>query len=279
MLEHQATKERARFWRADDIGDVELLHARYFTWSFAKHTHEGFAVGVIEDGAESFYYRGATHTAAVGSLIVFNPNEVHTGQGADEYGWEFRIFYAGSELLQKAASELSGDWRDIPFLAEPIIRDETVVKLMRSLHQTLEASNSTLERQSRFLWAFAHLIQRHADDLPTERPIGQERNAVRLVREYLEDNYARNVSLDEMAALAGLSSYHLIRVFRNEVGLPPHAYLQQVRIHRARQLLSTGTTLVEVAYDTGFVDQSHFTKQFKKLVGVTPGQYLLGARG
>lgn len=146
---------------------------------------------------------------------------------------------------------------------------------MRSLHLTLETSDSALERQSRFLWAFAHLIQRHADNPAIERLVGQEREAVKLVRQYLEENYTQNVSLDEMAALANLSPYYLIRVFRSEVGLPPHAYLEQVRIHRARQFLRTGAPLADVAFNTGFVDQSHFTRHFKKLVGITPGQYLL----
>ena len=145
--------------------------------------------------------------------------------------------------------------------------------MLRNLHMSLESGGSALERQSKFVWVFANLVQRHADDRPVARAIGGEKSVVRLVREYLENHFAENVSLEELTTFSGLSSYHLIRVFRAETGLPPHAYLEQIRIHRARQLLRAGASIADVAFQTGFSDQSHFTRHFKKMTGVTPGQY------
>jgi AraC-like DNA-binding protein len=265
--------ECAKIWRADDIGDIELLHARYIAYSFARHTNEGAAVGVIEEGAESFYYRGAIHTAPVGQIIVFNPNEAHTGQGADKRGWRFRMFYMDSSLLQQAAAELAGKPRDIPFFAQPTINDPELAAMLRNLHMSLEAGGTALERQSKFIWTFAHMAQRHADDPSVERRLGSEKAVVKKIRQYLEDRHTENVSLDELTTFSGLSSYHLIRIFRAETGLPPHAYLEQVRINRARQFLRSGAAIADVAVLTGFNDQSHFSRHFKKMTGVTPGQY------
>ncbi len=265
-------------WRADDIGDVELLHAKYVTYSFARHTHEGVAIGIIENGAERFWYQGATHRAQTGDVIVFNPGEVHTGESADPRGWTFRIFYMDSKLLQYAASESAGRRVEIPFFRACIIQDHRTAKLLHSLHRSLTASASTLERQSKFLWIFAQFVQKYADDRPFERPVGCERAAVVKIREYLEDRYDSNVSLDELARLVSLSSYSLLRAFRQTVGLPPHAYLNQVRVNRAKRMLQTGSSLADAAIATGFVDQSHFSKHFKKLVGVPPGLYQAGAR-
>jgi AraC-like DNA-binding protein len=270
--------EYAKIWRADDIGDIELLHARYIDYSFARHTHEGMAVGVIEEGAESFYYRGAIHTAPAGQIVVFNPGEAHTGQGADEHGWRFRIFYLDATLLQRAAAELVGRPGDIPFFAQPTISDHKSAAMLRKLHMSLEEGGSTLERQSIFLCTFAHLVEMHADHRPVERTVGNERSVVRIVREYLENHYTENVSLEDIARVSGLSSYHLIRVFRSETGLPPHAYLEQVRINRARRLLRNGASIADVAFLTGFTDQSHFSRHFKKMTGVTPGLYQHTAR-
>ena len=145
--------------------------------------------------------------------------------------------------------------------------------MLRNLHMSLENGGSVLERQSKFVWAFANFVQRHADNRPVERSLGNEKAVVKLVREYLEHHFAENVGLDEITAVSGLSSYHLIRVFRSEIGLPPHAYLEQVRINRARLLLRMGKSIAEVAFQTGFSDQSHLTRHFKKMTGVTPGQY------
>jgi AraC-like DNA-binding protein len=270
LLDGQETTE---LWRAGDIGEVELLHAKYVTYAFARHTHEGVAIGVIEDGAESFWYHGANHVAMPGNIIVFNPGEVHTGQGADERGWTFRIFYMDARLLQRAASETAGRPKDIPFFRHPIIRDSRMGKLLHSLHVTLESTASTLERESLFIWTFTQFVKKHADDRPFERSIGIDDIAVKRIREYLEDRYQQNVSLDELTRLVGMGPYALIRAFRAEVGLPPHAFLNQIRINRARHLLRRGDSLADTALSCGFVDQSHFTKHFKKLVGLTPGNY------
>jgi AraC-like DNA-binding protein len=265
--------ECAKIWRADDLGDIELLHARYISYSFARHTHEGAAFGVIEDGAETFSCRGAVHVAPAGQVVIFNPNEAHTGEGADHTGWRFRMFYLDSSLLQKAAEDLSGKRRDIPFFANPVVKDVETAAMLRNLHITLESEENALERQSKFLWTFAQVVKRHADSLVTERIAGDERTVVRMVREYLESNYTSNVTLDQIVALTGMSAYHLIRVFRGEIGLPPHVYLEQIRINRARQFLREGRAIADVAFRTGFTDQSHFSRHFKKMTGVTPGQY------
>jgi len=85
---------------------------------------------------------------------------------------------------------------------------------------------------------------------------------VDLVREYLHDNYADNVSLEELARRANLSPYHLNRIFSREVGRPPHRYQIAIRVGRARELLARGTPITRVATETGFADHSHLTRTF-----------------
>ena len=265
--------ERTKFWYADDLGDVELLHARYRKHSFGRHTHEGLAVGVIRHGVESFSCMGSGYYATENQIIVFNPDEVHTGEAADDDGWEFRMFYFDSELLRAAASLASGRQVGLPAFGMPIIEDPDLALQICHLHAVLEVESSRLTRQELFLMTFAELARRHADVKLPEPRRGLERDAVRRVREYLEANTQRNVALDDLAQLSGLSPYHLVRVFRQEVGLSPHAYFEQVRIHRARRLLKEGGLISNVALDLGFTDQSHLHRHFKKLTGVTPGVY------
>ena len=265
--------ERTKFWRADDIGDVELLHARYRKHSFGRHTHEGLAVGVIRHGVESFACMGKRHYAVADQIIVFNPEEVHTGEAADEKGWEFRIFYFDAELLRTAASLASGKQVSLPAFRNPVIDDPELALQICRLHAVLEVEQSRLTRQELFLWTFAELARRHADVRLAEPNRGLERQSVRRVREYLDANTHRNVALEDLSELSGLSPYHLIRVFRQEVGLSPHAYFEQVRIHQARRLLKEGLRIVDVALELGFNDQSHLNRHFKKLTGVTPGAY------
>ena len=142
----------------------------------------------------------------------------------------------------------------------------------------MEHSPSDLERESRLLWAMTQLVSRHAERRPLGRHRDREPRAVRRAREYLEGRYAENVSLECLSRVAGLSRFHLLRAFRDETGLPPHAYLLGVRLREAKSLLLDGVPVARAAQDAGFFDQSHFTRHFKRLVGVPPGQYAPGRR-
>jgi AraC-like DNA-binding protein len=271
-------QETTKFWRDPALGNFELLHATYVTHTFARHIHEGFVVGVIEQGAEEFAYRHNHYQARAGQVVLINPGEPHTGQAATAAGWTYRTMYPDVALLQEAAHQLRGQAQDVPFFPEPVIRDDYLAHLVSELHASLERLATPLERQERLLWTFAQLVARHADARPRPSPfskIGNERQAVLQVRQFLEESYSQNILLEQLAQLTNLSQFHLLRVFRQEVGLPPHLYLTQVRIRRAKVLLALGLPISQVALETGFTDQSHFTRHFKHNVGVTPGQYLL----
>lgn len=270
--------ESQKFWRAGDIGDLELLHARYVQHSFARHTHEGAAIGVIQEGVESFHYRGARHVAVADQIVLFNPGEVHTGEAADGGGWRFRMFYLDAGLLRDAVSEATGRAQDVPFFPQAVVEDAALSRRLKNLHLRLETSSCLLERQTEFLAVFAALAARHADSRPRAVPRAKEPAAVRRAREFLEEHSTENVSLEQLATIAELSPYHLVHIFRLHVGLPPHAYLEQVRINRAKQKIRSGSTILDTALATGFTDQSHFTRHFKRMVGVTPGVYAATAR-
>jgi AraC-like DNA-binding protein len=100
-----------------------------------------------------------------------------------------------------------------------------------------------------------------------------EHRAVNVIRDYLAEHYADDVSINDLALATGLSPYHLIHVFTGAVGMSPHAYLNQVRVNRAKELLAAGGGLADAALAVGFADQSHFQRWFKKIIGVTPGKY------
>ena len=82
------------------------------------------------------------------------------------------------------------------------------------------------------------------------------------------------MTLPDLARCAGLSAFHLCRVFGATVGMPPHAYQTQVRVRRAKSLLRAGVPIAAAATAAGFYDQAHLTRHFKRIVGLTPGRYI-----
>ncbi len=275
-MKKDARPEKTKFWRDPALGNLELLHATFVTHNFARHTHDScYVIGVIERGAEEFEYLHARHTASAGQIVFVNPGEPHTGQAATKEGWTYRTMYPDADLMQQAVSQIVGRERDIPFFREAVVSDPELAAQLIALHRSFEDVAAPLERQSQLLWLYAQLIARYADDQPALRPVNNEPTAVARVRDFLESQYAENILLKDLAALANLSPFHLLRVFRQEIGLPPHAYQNQVRVRRAKDLLAAGLPIVQAAADTGFTDQSHLNKHFKRIMGVTPGHYLL----
>lgn len=278
-MSHRARpQEYVKFWRDPVLRDLEMLRATYITYAFSRHAHEGFGIAIVEVGAMAFDYRGETHVAPAGSVVVTQPGEIHTGQAVLETGWTYRTLLTASQWLQQAATELADRPWGLPYFEAPVIQDRQLNRNLVRLHRALETSPAQLERESRFLWHMAHLVRNHASDRPPSKALGQENRAITQVRDYLLTHYTSNISLDELAALVNLPPLRLLRTFRKQVGLPPHAFLTHVRVQQARRLLAAGGAISEVALETGFADQSHLHRHFKKMLGVTPGQYARGYR-
>jgi AraC-like DNA-binding protein len=168
---------------------------------------------------------------------------------------------------------LTGRQQALPFFSEVRVDHPWVIESVLALHQALSQATSPLECESRFTWTLTQLIKQYADIRFAEQRVGQERKAVRQARYYIEEHFAQGLTLTQLAEHVSLSPYYLLRVFRAEVGMPPYAYLESVRIRQTQRLIEAGQPLAEVAFAVGFSSQSHLTHRFKQIIGVTPGQY------
>jgi AraC-like DNA-binding protein len=261
--------------RLPAFGGIDMVHATYTAHAFSPHLHEVFAMGVITRGANKLACRGATHVVRTGQMVVIEPGEIHTGEPVGKTGWTYRMLYPAADVVRAAAGrdETTGD---TPHFRSTLIDDPRCADEFVRLHHQLESSSSELEQESRILTFLRGFVATHAGGC-AEPPPGRDHRAIAIVRDYLHAHYNRPVRLATLAELTDLSPFHLIRVFRAGVGLPPYSYLEQVRIARAQAMLSRGVSVSRVAFATGFSDQSHLTRHFKRIVGMTPGQYMRGA--
>jgi AraC-like DNA-binding protein len=269
-----ATLEAKEFAAYQRFEQLEWLHAKFVTHEFAPHTHEGFAIGVIERGVEAFKYRKALHYAVPGQVLAVNPDEIHTGFAAQIGGWQYRMFYPSADLLRGIASEIG--LRGTPFFKQAIWQNSATAQLLNEAHRVFETNASQLERDVALLEAFTALIEQHADTRATRTPTIPGSSVVALARAYLDEHAFENPSLEHLAGLSGISAFQLLRAFKRELGLPPHAYLVQRRLEKARGLLRSGVTPVRAASDSGFSDQAHLTRVFKRAYGITPGVFARG---
>jgi AraC-like DNA-binding protein len=219
-------------------------------------------------GGLSFDHRGSKHTAPSGVISVIDPCEVHNAYGV-AYEWGFIGMLIPLEVARTVVSEVSGSDR-LPGFAQRVICDPQMASCVIKLHNRLEQSTDALERQSVAVSTLAEFFQRHSSAPSRTTTL---RSPIRRAIERIHSGYAEPISLRELADCAGLSQFHFLRVFFEQVGLTPHAYLNQVRLQKAKSSLAAGTLPAQVALECGFFDQSHLVRVFKRALGVTPGQY------
>lgn len=265
-------------WRAADLGGVELFRATLSEFAFHPHAHEEFFIALTEEGVATPTYRGDRHVIGPGDLIVLNPEEAHSGGPRAEGSWTYRALYPRPDLMRMIVAEFPGNRLTVPEFGRDVVRDREITTSLRRFHRLSESPESSmLEREAYLAEALVLLVGRHAAPPQAPRPPGQEPRAVRLSREYLQEHAEKNVTLPALARFAGLSAFHLCRVFREAVGMTPHAYQTQVRVRRAKSLLRSGLPITQVAVEAGFYDQAHLTRHFKRIVGLTPGRYVKDA--
>jgi AraC-like DNA-binding protein len=275
--------EIARYWQHTAVAGVDLLRARFITHRYGRHAHETYTFGIIESGVEEFDYGGEVLRAGPGALALLDPEVVHTGHAATAAGWSYRVLYPEVSVVTDVAEQLG--WRGgTPRFPQTVVYDRHSAALLRSAHEAAEHGDQ-LASSSLLTTALAGLLTAHASigtagpgrgSIAAIGPAPVTRRSpatMRAVADLLEDRLTDPPALAELAAMTGLSQFALLRAFRAETGLPPHAYLNQQRVRRARTLLDRGMTPADVAFETGFADQAHLTRHFKRVVGVPPGAY------
>ncbi|HJV51761.1 MAG TPA: AraC family transcriptional regulator [Noviherbaspirillum sp.] len=266
MFQHPS--EFVTFKASPHLPGVELYSARLVEHAFAPHVHDGYSIGAIEDGVERFRYQGAEHVAPAGTLVLLNPDELHTGQAEVDSGWTYQMLYVEPQTLR----ELAGGEA---FFPAAMAHDP---ELAAAFHQTFRRmwhASDDLAFLSGFTRLVDAVVARYGRNAkaPASPQLSRRTAAMRRVLDYIEAHLDDTLSIDTLAAEAGLSVFHFVRSFSALFHATPHQYLQARRAARAKSLLAQRATPAQAAAAAGLTDQSHLNRWFKRTYGVTPAQY------
>ena len=260
----------AHFGRLDRI---ELHHGRYAALAFPKHSHDEYVIGLNYSGIEQVWLDGKSFDVPPGKITVYNPGEVQASSCQAEDGWEFKSLYLDHQAVAEALGDdwATGGQREINL---PLIDDPVLFTLLDRL-DTQALVTATEDQHCLMIDFIGRLFTSYGR---ARRPGRLERGhpSLRRVAAYIHDHLTETIRLEDLASLAGLSPYHLLRAYRAATGFPPHQYQLQLRIRQAKQMLRSGRQIADIAADLGFVDQGHLHRLFRRIVGVTPGQYRRG---
>ncbi|CAM5779812.1 AraC family transcriptional regulator [Castellaniella caeni] len=259
---------------------VELLDVQLQGHPFGKHSHDAYAIGIMEHGTGGNVYRGERQVLPEKTLSLMNPDELHDGFSISE-SLKYKMIYV-SEKSMRALLGINVLHGFREYAAHDT--DGTTAISLNRVHTLLEQKDHVgwrLAVDSEITTMLEAVMSRHSKiDL---RKKGKEPRAVSIIKNYLNDLTltasrgsgsppGESVTLEALAQLVDLNQNYLLNVFSQHVGISPYAYWMSRRIGAAKKLVAQGWSLSSVAQELGFYDQAHFTRAFKKAIGVTPGQ-------
>ena len=247
----------------------ERMEAFFSGHAFDPHRHDTYAIGVTLYGVQSFGYRGASEHSTPGQVFVLHPDETYDGHAGTIAGFRYRILYVEPRLIQDAF----GDTRcPLPFVRDPVSNDKRLAAAIKPALDDLEVPLEDLHLDQIVLTLAEALAA--VDSSVTRRSLGAKHlRAVNDARDLLDASVQETVTAVELEAITGLTRYALARHFRACLGTSPYRYLIMRRLERVRSLLRKGAPLADAAISSGFADQSHMTRHFKKAYGVSPGRW------
>jgi len=262
-----------RFWRDCALDGACLASAHYGEYEFSRHVHDEMVIAVTERGGGECRTRMGSDVSGPDTVWVFAPGEYHCGYVDGDRQWQYRGIYLDQAGLQALARILSDEQSTRLWVPPGLYHDAQLARLLLQAHRCFGEHTSMLERQTRWWAAMGVLFGRYGQPQPRAEERAPSRESLRRVRDFIAENLARNVSVDELAEVSGLTRFHLMRSFAREYGLPPHAYANQLRLLEAKRLIATGHGPAYAATAVGFYDQSHLTRLFRRAYGLTPGAY------
>ncbi len=261
-------------WALPQFHNLRFMRARYVQHSFKPHAHDYYVLGFLEAGLQTFDYGHKQLMTEPGKLILINPEELHTGEAAIADGFVYRALYPTRGLMESITREFTNGNTGLPVFNGGITHDPQLHQWIKQIHRISEDTDSTLKIEDLMTQFLVELVRRYGTQRYQLHVYQTAHHAVATCRDYIEANYASNISLDDLSHLVHISPFHLARLFRKHVGMPPHKYLENVRVRHAEHLLSQDHSIADVAYLTGFSSQSHLTRTFKQIIGTTPGEYI-----
>ncbi|MFB1097390.1 AraC family ligand binding domain-containing protein [Terribacillus sp. JSM ZJ617] len=263
--------QEERTVRFDHDLKIEAYRFKGIMQKFPNHFHEYYVIGFIEKGQRRLLCKKKEYVIGAGDIIFFNPFDNHACESIDNQTLDYRCLNITPEIMQKVTKEITGqDY--LPNFISPVTYQSEKAKLLHNLHQMIMDEISDFEKEETFYFLIQQLIEEYTKAIEDNEPKAMKQEIENICR-YLEEHYAEHIALKDLAKIANMNKYSLLRSFTRFRGITPHRYLQTVRINEAKKRLEQGVKPVDTAIETGFADQSHFSNSFLAYIGLTPGQY------
>jgi AraC-like DNA-binding protein len=268
-------KTDVRYYRDQALPGIDVCRVFRSRHHFPEHFHDDlYIVSMIISGHCYCLGKGRQEeVSGPGTVTLLNPGQIHTGAPADENSLDYALCYFSLNAMADLASDFMPG--GVPEFTESILKVPVVTALMRHLLVTLMESRDRLEKEAVLVSTLHFILSKYGlTGTSAAGSRSQGRQVVKEAKRLLASDLDQKLSLDLLAQIVGMSRFHFLRIFKENAGISPHLYRTLKRIELSKKLLSQGMLPAQVAFETGFADQSHFSNTFRRYVGATPRQYL-----
>lgn len=279
MNSTNAIPQAFEFWQDGRMPYVETRRSCFSRTCYKSHSHPTFSIGAIDEGNSVFQSSfGTAQKISAGTLVIVPAHIEHSCNPLPDQAWSYQMLHLDISWLNQWYAEFQKEGFDLnlPQHRPLIIKDENLYQAFSDMNETLFDSQKLIfEKEQSLIYCLTQLLLPHFILEEIQKTQYLYESFLDLI--HIIKSSERFISLEELAQQVGLSRYAIIRLFKANVGLTPHAFQINLKINQARAQLKQGIPLAELAVNLGFSDQSHFHKAFKAHTGITPRQFQLVA--
>jgi AraC-like DNA-binding protein len=243
-----------------------------------KHTHSEYSIGLVDAGKTRYSNKKETFKIEGKTVVFVNPNEVHSCYPTNS-SWTYRMLYINAEWFRGFVSQSFED-KNAPVKFEiPCSTDSRLYKKVSKIFDIMTSGLSEAEIEVRILILLESVIAYNGlfGNSRIASPRRKEIHDFNRIVAYIKEHCKEPITLSDLQGLTGLSKFHFLRCFKDEIGETPHALQTGFKINIARNLIKSGAPLARIALECGFSDQAHMQRFFKQYLAVTPRTYGRGS--
>lgn len=250
---------------------AEIAQGACRDFAFPAHVHEGLTLGSVVSGREYFQIRDQHIPAGRGAVYIVPPDTMHGGYSYQRGGWRYISLYITPDAIARLFDDdaCSFDLRWMPTVQDTTVARALAQSLQEMAHHPARLCVDVALVKTVSIVCSANVYASTAATLVSEPKDRRLRN----VRDFIDAHFQSDISLEQLATVAGWSRQHLIATFKKHFGGTPYAYLVARRLTAARKRILAGDPLAIVAVECGFCDQSHLNRHFVRVFGQSPAAY------